>query len=99
MRVYLEGLWLVDPSVCFSRDPKAHRARVGAWLLKEELAVGLVVTPKLWRWLVVSKAVYSWLGLHQHTGHCLKFGGTMVNALGSQLRTASLVGCLSLVGV
>ena len=30
VRVCLEGIRLVDPSVCFLRDPKARRAQVGA---------------------------------------------------------------------
>ena len=55
MWVCSKGIQLVDPSVCFLRGPKVHRARVDAWLAKEELAVGLFVTPELWRWLFVTR--------------------------------------------
>ena len=97
--VCLKGIRLVDPSLFFLRDPKAHHAEVGAQLLKEELVVGLVMTSELWLCPAISRAEYDRLGIHQHTSHRLKFDGTMVNALGSRLHTTSLVGCLSLVGV
>ena len=31
----------MDPSVCLLRSPKVNRARLGAWLAKEELVAGL----------------------------------------------------------
>ena len=89
----------VDPSVCFLRGPKVRHAWVGAWLAKEKLAIGLFMTLELWCWSTISRVVCSQLGIHQQTGHYLRFNGTMVNALRSWLCTASLVGCLSLVGV
>ena len=81
MWVCLEGLRLADPSIFFSRDPKARRAWVGASFFKEELVVGLVVTPELWP--IVSRVAYDRLGIHQHMGHRLKFDRTVVNALRS----------------
>ena len=83
MWVCLEGLRLADPSIFFLRDPKARRAWVGASFFKEELAVGLVVTPELWLWPIVSRVSYDWLGIHQHMGHRLKFDRIVVNALRS----------------
>ena len=81
VRVRSEGIWLVDPSVYFLRDPKACCAPVGAWLVKEELVVGLFVTPELWCWPTISRVLYCQLGIHQHTGHRLRFDGTVVNDL------------------
>ena len=89
----------MDPTVFFSRDPKACRARVGAWLVKEELAVDLFVTPELWRWPAISRVLYGQMAIHQHMGNRLRFDGTVVNTLGSQRRIASVVGYLLLVGV
>ena len=83
MQMCSEGIWLVDPSVCFLRGPKARRARVDAWLAKEKLAVGLFVTFELWSWPAVPRVVCDRLGIHQYTGHRLRFNETMVNALGS----------------
>ena len=82
MWVCSEGFWLMDPSVFFLRDLKAHCPRVDAWLAKEKLVVGLSVTPELWRWPAVSRVVCGQLGIHQYTSHCLRFDGTMVNAQG-----------------
>ena len=89
----------MDPSICFSRDPKALRAQVGAWLVKEELVVGQFMTPEFWCWPVVSRVMHDQLGIHQHTGHRLRLNRTVMNVLGSQLCTTSLVECLSLMGV
>ena len=55
MRVRFEGLRLVDLSVCLPRGPIACHARVGAWLAKEELAVGLFMTSELWHWSSVAR--------------------------------------------
>ena len=85
VRVCSGGLRLVDPSVFFSRDPKARRAQVGAWLLKKELAVNLVVSLELLQQPTISGAAYGQIGIHQHVGHRLKLDGNVANALGSQL--------------
>ena len=45
MQMCLEGIRLVDPSVCFLRGPKVNRAGVSAWLAKEKQSVGLFMTP------------------------------------------------------
>ena len=92
-------LQLVDLSVCLSRNPKAWRARVGAWLLKKELAISLVITPELLHWPAISGAAYDRLGIYQYLGHRLKYDETVENALGSQLRTTFWVGYLLLVEV
>ena len=83
MQVCSEGIRLVDFSVCFSRDPKSCHAQVGAWLVKEELVVGLFMTPELWCWPAISRVMYGWLGIYQHTGHRLRFDGTVVSTLRS----------------
>ena len=83
MQVCSEGIHLVYPLICFSRGPNVRRSRIGAWMAKERLALGLFVTPEVWRWPAVSRVTCGRLGIHQHTGHYLRFDKTVVNALGS----------------
>ena len=63
MQVCSNGIRLVDPLVYVFRDPKAHHAHVSAWLVKEELVVGLFVTLELWHWPVISRVLHSRLGI------------------------------------
>ena len=68
-------------------------------MVKEELTIGLVVTPELWHWPTIYRVMHDWLGIYQLTGQRLRFSGTMVNSLESRHRTNSLVSYLSLVEV
>ena len=78
---------------------KSCRALFGAWLAKEKLVARPFVTLELWRWPTISRVVYDWLGIYQHTSHCLRSNGAMANAIGSLLHAASLVDRLLFVGL
>ena len=78
---------------------KSCRALLGASLAKEKLVAHPFVALELWCWPTISRVVYDWLGIYQHTSHCLRFNGAMANALGSLLHTASLVDRLLFVGL